>query len=117
MLLSWERSYKIMSELFSALPEFSCFQGRIWPDSLPAEAMEKTDLPCWFFSDSLTMQDLDEINSWQTQIVEREAALGQRAVIVTLGIRGCGGLLQLDALPRTAVQQMRWSLTKAWRRK
>lgn len=34
------------------------------------------------------MQDLDEINSWQTQIVERKAAPGRRAVIVTPGIRG-----------------------------
>lgn len=46
--LNWEQSFKIMAELFSALPEFSCFQSQIWPDSLPAEPMKKTDLPLFF---------------------------------------------------------------------
>lgn len=55
LFLNWERFIKTAAESFPALPamlwhpnEFTTFQGRIWPNSLPAKAMEKTELPFLF---------------------------------------------------------------------
>lgn len=114
--LNWEQSFKIMAELFSALPEFSCFQSQIWPDSLPAEPTKKTDLPLFFQAPS-QCRILMKLTAGKCETWKRKQRLGRRAVIVTLGIQGCGRLLWLDAVSRTAAQQMEHSETKAQRGK